>query len=68
MNAPGDDGDLLESLASRRAVILHALDTVDILIEACGDFLSSKVSEDLWPLLKVCSDIDGDAGKITRGI
>lgn len=41
------------SLSSRRAVLLHALDTVDSLVDVCGDFLSSKVAEDLWPLLKV---------------
>lgn len=34
-------------------MLLHALDTVDALVDVCGDFLSSKVSEDLWPLLKV---------------
>ncbi|CAM9675898.1 unnamed protein product [Ectocarpus fasciculatus] len=41
------------SLSSRRAVLLHSLDTVDALVDVCGDFLSSKVSEDLWPLLKL---------------
>lgn len=41
------------SLSSRRAVLLHALETVDALVDVCGDFLSSKVEEDLWPLLKV---------------
>ncbi|CAM9393588.1 unnamed protein product [Hapterophycus canaliculatus] len=41
------------SLSSRRAVLLHALDTVDALVDVCGDFLASKVSEDLWPLLKL---------------
>lgn len=41
------------SLSSRRAVLLHSLDTVDALVDVCGDFLSSKVSEDLWPLVKV---------------
>lgn len=43
----------MSSLSSRRAVLLHALDTVDALVDVCGDFLSSKVAEDLWPLLKV---------------
>eukprot|EP00752_Nemacystus_decipiens_P012189 g10806.t2 len=43
----------VSSLSSRRAVLLHALDTVDALVDVCGDFLSSKVAEDLWPLLKL---------------
>lgn len=34
-------------------MLLHALETVDALVDVCGDFLASKVSEDLWPLLKV---------------
>ena len=50
----GNNGSLsgATSLSSRRAVLLHALDTVDALVDVCGDFLSSKVAEDLWPLLK----------------
>lgn len=43
----------MDSLSARRAILLHALDTVDVLVEVCGDFLSLKVSEDLWPLLRV---------------
>ncbi|CAB1113910.1 unnamed protein product [Ectocarpus sp. CCAP 1310/34] len=52
----GDHGDghfEASPLSSRRAVVLHSLDTVDALVDVCGDFLSSKVSEDLWPLLKL---------------
>lgn len=50
-----NDGSLggMASLSSRRAVLLHTLDTVDALVDVCGDFLSSKVAEDLWPLLRV---------------
>ncbi|CAM9532484.1 unnamed protein product [Ectocarpus sp. 13 AM-2016] len=52
----GDHGDghlEASSPSSRRAVLLHSLDTVDALVDVCGDFLSSKVSQDLWPLLKL---------------
>ncbi|CAM9135285.1 unnamed protein product [Scytosiphon promiscuus] len=48
-----DYGGTSSSLSSRRAVLLHALDTVDALVDVCGDFLASKVAEDLWPLLKL---------------
>eukprot|EP00903_Cladosiphon_okamuranus_P012353 g11582.t1 len=49
------DGSLggMASLSSRRAVLLHALDTVDALVDVCGDFLSDKLAEDLWPLLRL---------------
>ncbi|CAM9944988.1 unnamed protein product, partial [Choristocarpus tenellus] len=40
-------------LTARRAVVLHFLDTMDCLVGVCGDFLSTKISEDLWPLIKV---------------
>ncbi|CAM9425346.1 unnamed protein product, partial [Discosporangium mesarthrocarpum] len=42
-----------EALPARRAVILHFLDTVDCLAGVCGDFLSTKITEDLWPVMKV---------------
>lgn len=53
VDANGGSISGISSLSSRRAVLLHALDTVDALVDVCGDFLSSKVAEDLWPLLKV---------------
>lgn len=54
--------DGASSLASRRAVLLHALDTVDCLVAVCGGFLATKVAEDLWPLLKVCPGQGGGKG------
>lgn len=49
----GNVGVFTDALRSRRAALLHSLDVVDALVDVCGDFLSSKVAEDLWPLLKV---------------
>ncbi|CAM9619070.1 unnamed protein product, partial [Phaeothamnion confervicola] len=42
-----------QSFEARRAVLLHLLETVASIAERCGDFLSIKVAEELWPALRV---------------
>ena len=44
--------DSANVISQRRAILQHIVKAVDILVDLCGDFLSLKVTEDLWPLFK----------------
>jgi hypothetical protein len=39
-------------IAQRRAILQHVVSAVTKLVELCGDFLSLKVTEELWPLCR----------------